>query len=36
MSKGPNGQKCSADLIGNAIKVMQIATGEDDEENTAI
>jgi hypothetical protein len=28
MPKGPQGQKRPADVIGNAVKVMQIATGE--------
>jgi len=32
MPKGPKGQKRPADVIGNAVKVMQIATGEDEEE----
>ena len=32
MPKGPKGQKRPADVIGNAVKVMQIATGEADEE----
>lgn len=29
MPKGPQGQKRPADVIGNAIKVMRIATGEE-------
>jgi len=29
---GPKGQKRPADVIGNAVKVMQIATGEAEEE----
>jgi hypothetical protein len=29
MPKGPKGQKRPADVIGNAIKVARIATGED-------
>ena len=29
MPKGPNGQKRPADVIGNAVKVMRIATGDD-------
>lgn len=33
MPKGPKGQKRPADVIGNAVKVMRIATGEE-EENT--
>ena len=28
---GPKGQKRPADVIGNAVRVMQIATGEIDE-----
>ena len=32
MPKGPQGQKRPADVIGNAVKVMQIATGEIEEE----
>ncbi len=31
MPKGPQGQKRPADVIGNAIKVAQIATGEIEE-----
>lgn len=31
MPKGPKGEKRPADVIGNAVKVMQIATGEIDE-----
>ena len=31
MPKGPKGQKRPADMIGNAIKVARIATGEDDD-----
>jgi hypothetical protein len=31
MPKGPKGQKRPADVIGNAVKVMRIATGEDGE-----
>lgn len=34
MHKGPKGQKRPADVIGNAVKAMQIATGEDEEEYT--
>jgi hypothetical protein len=29
VSKGPKGQKRPADVIGNAVKVMRIATGEE-------
>ena len=32
MHKGPKGQNRPADVIGNAVKVMRIATGEDEEE----
>ena len=32
MPKGPKGQKRPADVIGNAVKMMQIATGEAEEE----
>ena len=32
MPKGPQGQKRPADVIGNAVKVMRIATGEETEE----
>jgi hypothetical protein len=28
MPKGPKGEKRPADVIGNAVKVMRIATGE--------
>ena len=32
MAKGPQGQKRPADVVGNAVKVMRIATGEEAEE----
>ena len=32
MPRGPQGQKRPADVIGNAVKVMRIATGEEEEE----
>ena len=32
MPKGPKGEKRPADVIGNAVKVMRIATGEEQEE----
>ena len=32
MPKGPKGQKRPADVIGNAVKVMKIATGEETED----
>ena len=31
MPKGPKGQKRPADVIGNAVRVLQIATGEAEE-----
>ncbi len=31
MPKGPKGKKHPADVIGNAVKVMRIATGEESE-----
>ena len=31
MPKGPQGQKRRADVIGNAVKVMRIATSEEEE-----
>jgi hypothetical protein len=32
MPKGPKGQKRPADVIGNAVKVMKIATGEEEDD----
>lgn len=32
MPTGPKGQKRPADVIGNAVRVMKIATGEIDED----
>ena len=32
MPRGPQGQKRPADVIGNAVRVMRIATGEEAEE----
>ncbi len=32
MPKGPKGEKRPADVIGAAVKVMQIATGEIEED----
>jgi hypothetical protein len=29
MPKGPKGEKRPADVIGNAVKIMRIATGEE-------
>lgn len=36
MPKGPQGQKRPADVIGNAVHVMRIATGEAEEEPPAV
>lgn len=33
MPKGPKGQKRPADVIGNAVRVMKIATGEATEDS---
>ncbi len=35
MPKGPRGEKRPADLIGAAVKVMRIATGEEKDEREA-
>jgi hypothetical protein len=35
MPRGPKGEKRPADVIGNAVRVMQIATGEAEEEYEA-
>ena len=32
MPKGPQGQKLLGDVIGNAVRVMEIATGQCEEE----
>ena len=32
MPKGPKGQRRPADVIGNAVKVARIATGEEEED----
>ena len=34
MPRGPKGEKRPADVIGSAVKVMQIATGQAEEEYT--
>jgi hypothetical protein len=36
MPKGPQGQKRPADVIGNAIRVAKIATGEEDEDELTV
>lgn len=32
MPKGPKGEKRPADVIGNAVRIMEIATGQREEE----
>ena len=32
MPRGPKGEKRPADVVGNAVRVMQVATGEAEEE----
>jgi hypothetical protein len=32
MPRGPNGERRPADVIGNAVKIMRIATGEEPED----
>ncbi len=32
MPRGPRGEKRPADVIGNAVRVMRIATGEEPED----
>lgn len=32
MPEGPRGEKCPADVIGNAVKVMRIATGDEEDD----
>lgn len=36
MPKGPHGQKRPADVIGAAIRVARIATGEEEEDTAAV
>jgi hypothetical protein len=36
MPKGPRGEKRPADVIGAAVKVMKIATGEEEETPRAV
>ena len=36
MPKGPRGEKRPADVIGAAVKVMRIATGEEEEEQDRV
>ena len=35
MPKGPKGEKRPADVVGNAIKIARIATGEESEDLTS-
>ncbi len=35
MPKGPNGEKWPADVIGNAVKIARIATGEEEDDRPA-
>lgn len=35
MPKGPQGQKRPADVVSNAVRVMRILTGEEEESPTA-
>ncbi len=34
MPRGPKGEKRPADVIGNAVKIMRVATGEEQDEKT--
>ena len=36
MPRGPRGEKRPADVIGAAVKVMRIATGEEEEDSAPI
>ena len=36
MPKGPRGERRPADVIGNAVKVARIATGEEEDERAPI
>jgi hypothetical protein len=36
MPRGPRGEKRPADVIGNAVRVMRIATGEETEETDSV
>lgn len=35
MPRGPKGERRPADVIGNAVKVMRIATGEESDKTSA-
>ncbi len=36
MPKGPRGESRPADVIGNAVKVMRVVTGEEEDERAPI
>ena len=36
MPRGPQGQKRPADVIGNAVRVMRIATGEETDDTDSV
>ena len=36
MPRGPQGQKRPADVIGNAVRVMRIATGEETDDTNSV
>lgn len=36
MPKGPKGEKRPADVVGAAVKIMRIATGEEEEDRAPI
>ena len=36
MAKGPRGEKRPADVIGMSVRVMRIATGEDDDDREVV
>jgi hypothetical protein len=36
MPKGPRGESRPADVIGNAVKIARIATGEEDDERAPV
>jgi hypothetical protein len=36
MPKGPQGQKRPADVVGNAVRVMRIATGDEEDDTDSV
>ncbi len=36
MPKGPKGERRPADVIGNAVRVMRIATGDEEEDQAPV